>query len=133
MKKRIGLPLTGVFLVVGLLVGFASEAVSTPQGENAKITVLNPLGKPPPIRQIPMARRLDTLDGKTVYFVDVLFRGPTGGGGSLLREMMDWFAKNMPKVKMAFKEKAGSYFDDDPKLWAEIKEKGDAMVMAIGH
>jgi len=38
MKKRIGLPLTGVFLVVGLLVGFASEAVSTPQGEDAKIT-----------------------------------------------------------------------------------------------
>ena len=127
MKERLHWSFIGVFLITSLLVVNVSHA------EEAKITVLNPLGKPPAIRQIPMAHRLDTLDGKTVYFVDVLFRGPTGGGGSLLREMMDWFAKNMPKVKMAFREKAGSYFDDDPKLWAEIKERGDAMVMAIGH
>ncbi len=76
-----------------------------------------------------MAPRLDTLDGKTVYFVDVRF----SGGGSFLREMMDWFAQNRPKVKTVFREKAGSYMDGDPKLWDEIKEKGDAMIIAVGH
>ena len=132
MKRRINWLFIGMFLVASLLVGSLAGTLAV-GAEEVKMTVLNPLGKPPAIRQIPMARRLDTLDGKTVYFVDVLFRGPAGGGGSLLREMMDWFAKNMPKVKTVFREKAGSYFDDDPKLWAEIKEKGDAMVMAIGH
>ena len=132
MKRRINWLLIGMFLVASLLVGSLAGTLAV-GAEEAKMTVLNPLGKPPAIRQIPMAHRLDTLDGKTVYFVDVLFRGPTGGGGSLLREMMDWFVKNMPKVKTVFREKTGSYFDDDPKLWAEIKEKGDAMVMAIGH
>ncbi len=93
------------------------------------ITVLNPRGKPPSIPLVAMAPRLDNLDGKTVYFVDVRFPG----GDSFLGEMMDWFAKNRPKVKTVFREKSGSYMDGDPKLWAEIKEKGDAMIMAIGH
>ena len=35
-----------------------------------KITVLNPLGTPPPIKLKNMAPRLDTLDGKTIYLVD---------------------------------------------------------------
>jgi len=93
------------------------------------ITVLNPRGKPPAIPLVPMAPRLDTLDGKTVYFVDVRFPG----GDSFLHEMMDWFAQHRPKVKTVFREKSGSYMDGDPKLWAEIKEKGDAMIIAIGH
>ena len=93
------------------------------------ITVLNPRGKPPSTPLVPMAPRLNNLDGKTVYFVDVRFPG----GDSFLREMMDWFAQNRPKVKTVFREKSGSYMDGDPKLWAEIKEKGDAMIMAIGH
>ena len=93
------------------------------------MTVLNPRGKPPGIPLVPMAPRLDSLDEKTVYIVDSRFVG----GYSLLQEMVDWFAKNLPKVKTVFREKTGSYFDDDPTLWAEIKEKGDAMIMAIGH
>jgi len=93
------------------------------------VTVLNPRGHPASIQLIPMAPRLDTLDGKTVYMVDARFMG----GHSLLQEMIDWFAKNMPEVNTVFKEKKGDYYQDDPGLWTEIKEKGDAMIMAIGH
>ncbi len=96
---------------------------------NEVITVLNPRGQPAPIHLEPMAPRLDTLDGKTVYLIDTRF----SGGYSLLQEMINWFAKNMPTVKTVFREKSGDYFMDDPELWAEIKEKGDAAVMAIGH
>jgi hypothetical protein len=123
MKRGINWSLIGVFLVASLLV------VSALQAEEAKITVLNPRGQAPSIPLVPMALRLDTLDGKTVYLVDVRFEG----GKSFLLEMKDWFAKNMPKVKTVFREKAGPYMDNDPKLWAEIKGKGDAMIMAIGH
>ena len=38
-----------------------------------KITVLNPQGKAPPIQLVPMATRLDTLEGKTIYIVDMNF------------------------------------------------------------
>jgi hypothetical protein len=97
--------------------------------EEAMITVLNPRGKPPSITLVPMAPRFDTLDGKTVYFVDIRFPGTE----TFIREMMAWFNKNMPRVKTEFRSKVGSMFDDDPKLWAEIKEKGDAVVMGLGH
>ncbi|MFZ0978251.1 MAG: hypothetical protein WAN23_02510, partial [Candidatus Acidiferrales bacterium] len=83
----------------------------------------------PSIQLIPMAPRLSTLDGKTIYLVDTGF----GGGGMLLQQIQLWFGRNMPSVTTVFKRKAGPYAEDDPKLWAEIKEKGDAAIMAIGH
>ncbi len=97
--------------------------------QTGKITVLDPRGNPPPITLIPMAPRLDRLEGKTVYFVDDGFPG----GEFLLKDMMAWFAKNRPDVKAEFRKKAGSFLDEDPPLWAEIKQKADAMVMATGH
>jgi hypothetical protein len=109
--------------------GLISPAHAGDTTEETLITVLNPRGKAPPIPLVPMAPRLDTLEGKTIYFVDVRFPG----GNSFLREMMNWFAENRPGVKTVLMEKTGPYMDGDPKLWAEIKKKGDAMVMAIGH
>lgn len=129
MKRRLNFWLVGLFFVMGLLVGFTLDGPGPAKGEEAMITVLNPRGKPPSITLVPMAPRLDTLDGKTVYFVDIRFPGTE----TFIREMMAWFNKNMPKVKTEFRSKAGSMFDDDPKLWAEIKGKGDAVVMGLGH
>jgi hypothetical protein len=34
------------------------------------LTVLNPLGTPPPIKLLPMAPRLDTIKGKAIYIVN---------------------------------------------------------------
>jgi hypothetical protein len=31
------------------------------------------------------------------------------------------------------KDKIGMYMDDDPNLWNEIKAKGAAAIVAIGH
>ena len=94
-----------------------------------KVEGLNPKGTPPPIQLIPMAPRLDSLDGKTVYLVDTGFEG----GGMLLEQIRLWFTRNMPTVNAVFKRKAGPYMEDDPALWKEIKEKGNAAIMAIGH
>ena len=125
MRKRISWPAIGVLLLATHLIGYSSKA------QEAKISVLNPLGKPSPIPLIPMAPRLDTLDGKTLYLVDIGWGKPSGV--RLLEQINEWFAKNMPKVKTIIKEKAGGYGEDDPALWAEIKQKGNAMIMAIGH
>ena len=102
---------------------------SAAYAQEGKITVLNPRGNPPAIPLVPMAPRPASLDGKTVYFVDVKYEG----GASLLQAVMDWFTKNMPTANLVFREKAGSYDQEDTKLWTEIKEKGDAVVMAVGH
>jgi hypothetical protein len=110
-----------------------SAAGTTPQkgsdGGQAKFTAVNPKGTPPPIQLIPMAPRLDTLNGKTVYLVDTGFHG----GDMLLHQVEAWFGRNMPTTTIVFRRKAGPYAEDDPNLWKEIKEKGNAVIMAIGH
>ena len=67
MKNRASWLLIGVPLTAALLLGSVLAA------ETTKITVLNPRVIQPPIRLIPMAPRLDTLDGKTIYVVDTKY------------------------------------------------------------
>lgn len=108
--------------------GLNSKVQAAPAEE--MITVLNPLGTPPPIALKPMAPRLDTLDGKTIYIVDDGYIG----GDKLLKLMVEWFNENYPKTTALYKRKGGGGFDaEDPQLWAEIKEKGDAVIIGMGH
>lgn len=102
---------------------------SNKSGGEYKIVGVNPRGTPPPIQLIPMAPRLDTLDNKTIYLVDTGFHG----SDALLQQVQAWFGRNMPSVTTVFRRKAGPYAEDDPKLWAEIKAKGNAVIMAVGH
>jgi hypothetical protein len=94
-----------------------------------RFTVVSPLGTPPAIKLLAMAPRPNTLDGKTIYIVDDGFVG----GDVLLKEMAAWFNQNMPKVNVVYRRKAGGFPDEDPPLWAEIKAKGDAVIMGLGH
>lgn len=94
-----------------------------------KFAVLSPLGTPPPIKLLAMAPRPNNLDGKTIYIVDDGFVG----GDVLLKEMAAWFTRNMPNVNVVYRRKAGSFEAEDPALWAEIKAKGDAVIMGLGH
>ena len=99
------------------------------QASEAKITVYNPLGQPPAIKRVPMAPRIKNLDGKTIYIVDIGFSGTH----QFLTELQDILKKKYPKTKWELRTKIGTYFNNDPKLWKEIKEKGSAMIMAVGH
>jgi len=106
-----------------------SKKKPAPKSGEAKIETLNPKGLPPPIQLIPMAPRLSSLDGKTIFLVSDGF----AGADRFLNQIAIWFQKNMPSVKTVYRLKAGSYFDDDPKLTAEMKASGNAMIMAYGH
>jgi hypothetical protein len=120
-------------LCIGLFCGF--QATNNQGSANAapaeqKITVLNPLGTPPPIKLKNMAPRLDTLDGKTIYLVNDGYIG----SDNLLYEMQDWFKAHYPKTTTIYKRKGGGGFDaEDPALWQEMKEKADAIIIATGH
>jgi hypothetical protein len=121
MKNRAGCIALCVFFLATLCAGLAPA-------QDAKITVMNPRGIEPPIRLIPMAER-SSIDGKTIYVVDIKYPNTR----PFVTELHKILQEKYPKTHWIYKEKIGSYFDDDPKLWAEIKEKGSGMVMAIGH
>ncbi len=123
---------------------------------NSILTVLDPVGQPsgifgrrldadsPPfaihdpvyqprdtsegLSSLKMAERLDTLEGKTIYLVNTGF----AGGREFMEEVQDWFTRNRPGVKTVLKNKTTSMFTDEPALWAEIKENGDAVVFGVG-
>lgn len=107
----------------------APKAAANVEAAGAQLVAFNPKGTPPSIQLIPMAPRPSTLEGKTIYLVDTGFEG----GGMLLEQIQLWFGRNMPSVTTVFKRKAGPYAEDDPQLWQEIKAKGNAAIMAIGH
>jgi hypothetical protein len=45
--------------------------------------------------------------------------------------MAAWFAQNKPSVKVVIKRKAGMYSQDDPALWKEIAQNGNAALIGI--
>ena len=80
--------------------------------------------------RVPLAPRLDSLEGKTIYLVDMNYEGILGT--PVMGEMQAWFKKNMPGVKTVLKLKSGSYISDDPALWKEIAENGgDGVIMGV--
>ena len=109
-------------LFMGSQVNAASEA---------KITVLNPLGTPPPIEVKQMAPRLDKLDGKTVYFVNTGYIGTD----RLMDVMSDWFKANYPKTNIVNKDnRSGAGLSSvSDALWKEMTEKADAAIVGLGH
>jgi len=94
-----------------------------------RIKVMNPGGLPPQVLQKGMAPRLDRLEGKTIYLVDLHFND----SGSLLNQMQAWFTEKIPQVHTRLVQKAGQMLEDDPALFEEIRTHGDAMIMAVGH
>jgi len=92
------------------------------------------MGGPPPGMGEPepstptFTKRLDTLEDKTVYLVDIGF----GGGYNFMLQLQKWFTENMPSVTTVVKRKPGQVFMDDRNdLWEEVKEKGHAVVLGV--
>ncbi len=94
-----------------------------------KMTVLDPTGYPPKVTQIEMARRLGSLDGKTIYLVDARF----DDADVFLKQVQAWFAEHMPSVTTKLVQMSSVYTQDDPKTWEEIKRNGDAAIIGVGH
>jgi hypothetical protein len=95
----------------------------------AKVTVLNPLGFAPVVTRKALAPRLDTLAGKTVYLVDCRF----DDSDVFLAQMQAWFAEHLPAVRTVVKPLSSVYLRDDPTTWEEIKARGHAAILGVGH
>jgi len=124
------------FLVIVLIAAFAASSVQAQQKAKAaskpdtgKIVAMNPRGVQPEIRKIPMAKRPATLDGKTVYVVDIKYANTR----PFVNELMAGLKVKYPSTNWVLKEKLGMYMDDDPNLWKEVKEKASGAIVLVGH
>jgi hypothetical protein len=131
INRRKILSLMGVSpaVLAGFPVAAKASKAAVVKADPAKVTALNPRGMPPAIQLVPMAKRLDSLDGKTIYLVSDGFPG----ADTFLKQVSVWFSKNMPTVTTVYRQKRGGFADDDPQLFAEMKEKANGVIMAIGH
>ena len=122
--------LLALAVLILICIATISSARKSPAAQDELITVLNPAVTEKLAERKPLAPRLDTLEGKTIYLVDMNYEGILGT--PVMGEMQRWFEKNMPGVKTVLKLKSGSYISDDPALWKEIAEKGgDGIIMGV--
>ncbi len=121
--------------VMTLAAALVFSGLTPVQAQRAKggqplITVLNPAIESRMVDRLPLSPRLDTLEGKTLYLVDIGWGGPEAAY-SVFEEIQAWFAQNMPSVKTVLKRKRGPYSQDDPQLWKEIAQNGHAALIGI--
>ncbi|HTY62920.1 MAG TPA: hypothetical protein VMG30_11775 [Acidobacteriota bacterium] len=128
--------LTSLLLLIVAAVAFAGLTPTQAQQRKAKpaakplITVLNPAIESQMADRLALSPRLDTLENKTLYLVDINWGGPEAAY-SVFEEMQAWFAQNIPSLKIIIKRKYGSYSNDDPALWKEIAKNGNAALIGI--
>ena len=121
-----------LFVFVSAVLAFSLLAPIRAQQPATKplITVMNPAIASKMADRVPLSPRLKTLEGKTLYLVDISWGGPEAAY-SVFEEMQSWFSQKMPKEKIVIKRKTGMYEEDDPNLWAEIKQNGNAALIGI--
>jgi hypothetical protein len=104
-------------------------ATASAKQASSLCAILDPRGQPTAVIQPhPLAPRLDAIQGKSIYMIDVGF----GGGWEFLEEAVAWFSRNQPGVKTVLQHKKGIMFLDEPEMWAEIKQNADAVILGVG-
>ena len=136
MKKKICftgfLFLFSALIAVGVMSCKSDQTNSEINYDEQMITVLNPAITRSMAERVPLAPRSGSLEGKTIYLVDLQWGGPEAGY-SVFEEMKDWFSRNMPSVKVEVRRSKGGWMGDDPELRAEIvSKKAAGAVIGIG-
>jgi len=91
------------------------------------LTVHDPRGHPPKVVGKRLAERPETLDGKLVYLVDCLF----DNSENFMRELEDWFGKNLPSVRTRLIQPRQSWVDD-AEMRAKVAREGNGAILGVG-
>ena len=114
------------FTLIFILIALCATAYSSEK----KMRVLNPTPPNRMVDRVPLIPRLDTLEGKTIFLVDIGWGGPEAAP-SIYKEIKAWFAQNMPSVKVEVRRVQGGYMAEQPELLKEISENGHAAMFGI--
>ncbi len=120
----------GLSCLMTAIIALVTAGYSPAQNTGPLITVMNPAVANKMADRLPLSPRLDTIEGKTIYLVDIGWGGPQAAP-SIYEEIQAWFARNRPSVKVVLRRIKGSYESDDPDLWKEIKQNGHAALIGI--
>ena len=92
-----------------------------------KLTVHDPRGYPPQVTGKPLAPRLQSLEGKTVYLVDCLF----DNSDVFVEQLQEWLSEHMPGVDTRIIKPRESW-QEDPDMCAKVRSDGDAAILGVG-
>ncbi len=88
---------------------------------------LNPRGIHPDIKLVPLSKRLPDLKNKVVYIVNI----GKPAADLLCPELEKLMKEAAPGTNIVYRKKISPYMMDEPNLWKEIGEKGNAAIVAI--
>jgi hypothetical protein len=93
----------------------------------SRFEVLDPTGYPPKIQGQGLNQSLSSLDGKTVFLVDVGFEN----SDNFMHQLGGWLADHHPSVRTEVVRWHDQH-RPDPELCGRIKEHGDAAILGVG-
>jgi hypothetical protein len=112
-----------------------TDTRKTPGTERKEIyrNILNPMAQQKlEWDMLPLVERPATLEGKTLYLINQRWGGAKAHE-PLLMAMKKWFEDNIKGIKVEYRVKLGSYGTNDPVLFREVSERGDAAIIGIPH
>jgi len=92
-----------------------------------KLTVLDPRGYPPKVTGRGLAPQLGTLEGKSLFLVDIGWENCD----VFMHQMESWFAENRPDVDTRIVRWRDQH-SPDPELSDQIRTEGDAAILGVG-
>jgi hypothetical protein len=108
-----------------LFIGLSTE-IGSAQGTAEPIyRALNPAGSMPQVNLVPLAPRLSSVEGKTIYVI-TLASPRDAAADSLASKVADALAKRNANVVR--KKKETTYSSDDKPLWDEVQKNANAFV-----
>jgi hypothetical protein len=121
-----------------LLTGFPASAEKAPAGLSSSdgnpgdlITVMNPAIVGKLATRVPLVPRLDSLDDKTIYMVNLSWEGPDAAN-YFYEAMTQWLNQHYTGVKTIVKVTAEGMFGSDPSLLKAITaSKADAAIVGV--
>jgi hypothetical protein len=138
MRKRTKFAGAALFAVIIALSAYVFlPTIAAPQTSRSSkdtslrlVTVLNPEIPNKIVERAPLIPRLDTVDGKTIWYVSENW-GDAKSNGIFFEELQKWFAKNHPTTKLVYKVKNGAFMVDDPGLLKELAANADAAILGV--
>jgi len=133
-RKMLAMLGVGPALVGGFPVGaetVRADVTSANGDGNGPITVMSPAIPGKLATRVPLVPPIDTLQGKTVYFINLSWEGPDAAN-YFYGAMREWLDKRYPGIKTIAKVTADGMFGTDTGILKDIvASKADAAIVGV--